>query len=193
MLNANGHGHQNNQVGALPTELNPYEETTFTDERDGHEYRAIEIGGKTWLAENFRYQNQTNRINGIYVVNGSRENTEDYGYLYTWEAAQAACPEGWHLPTDEEWKKLFEDTYNAEMLINHYNFDCPKAGIRNPDFTIRNHGFCSFNENTVFWSATEKPRNATEATRWSMSAKTQSFAPYFMSKIFAFSVRYVKD
>lgn len=193
MLNANSGGRQNNYVGALPTELNPYKETTLKDERDGYEYRAIEIGGKTWLAENFRYQNQTIRIKGIFIVNGSRVNTEDYGYLYTWDAAQAACPPGWHLPTDEEWKKLFEDTYNAEMLINYYDFDCPKAGIRNPDHTIGTCGFCSFNEVTAFWSATQKPHNATEANRWSMSARTNSFNPYFMNKNFAFSVRYVKD
>jgi uncharacterized protein (TIGR02145 family) len=26
--------------------------------------------------------------------------------LYNWPAAIAACPAGWHLPTDEEWKIL---------------------------------------------------------------------------------------
>lgn len=30
----------------------------------------------------------------------------EYGYLYTWSAAQKALPEGWRLPTDEDWKVL---------------------------------------------------------------------------------------
>lgn len=31
---------------------------------------------------------------------------EQYGVLYNWIAAQSACPDGWHLPTDEEWNEL---------------------------------------------------------------------------------------
>lgn len=30
----------------------------------------------------------------------------EYGYLYTWPAAEKALPEGWRLPTDEDWKIL---------------------------------------------------------------------------------------
>lgn len=36
--------------------------------------------------------------NGNYV--------EKYGYLYTYIAAEQAIPEGWRLPTDEDWKSL---------------------------------------------------------------------------------------
>lgn len=32
--------------------------------------------------------------------------TEKYGYLYSYEGALEAIPEGWRLPTDEDWKKL---------------------------------------------------------------------------------------
>ena len=31
---------------------------------------------------------------------------EEYGYLYSYEGAKSALPEGWALPTDEDWKKL---------------------------------------------------------------------------------------
>jgi len=31
---------------------------------------------------------------------------ETYGVLYNWPAAITACPEGWHLPSDAEWKQL---------------------------------------------------------------------------------------
>ena len=32
--------------------------------------------------------------------------SSEYGYLYTYEAALAAVPEGWRLPSDDDWKKL---------------------------------------------------------------------------------------
>lgn len=32
--------------------------------------------------------------------------SEQYGFLYTYEAALRALPEGWRLPTDEDWKAL---------------------------------------------------------------------------------------
>jgi uncharacterized protein (TIGR02145 family) len=33
-------------------------------------------------------------------------NLQTYGVLYNWVAALNACPSGWHLPTDDEWKTL---------------------------------------------------------------------------------------
>ena len=32
--------------------------------------------------------------------------SKEYGFLYTWIGAQIAIPEGWHLPSDEEWLAL---------------------------------------------------------------------------------------
>ena len=33
-------------------------------------------------------------------------NYKTYGALYNWHAAINACPAGWHLPSETEWKKL---------------------------------------------------------------------------------------
>jgi uncharacterized protein (TIGR02145 family) len=33
-------------------------------------------------------------------------NFKTYGVLYNWPAAKTACPAGWHLPNDEDWKQL---------------------------------------------------------------------------------------
>jgi len=33
-------------------------------------------------------------------------NCDKYGGLYDWEAAKSACPPGFHLPSDDEWKEL---------------------------------------------------------------------------------------
>ena len=34
------------------------------------------------------------------------ENLEVYGYLSNWEVAQKACPAGWRLPNEDDWKAL---------------------------------------------------------------------------------------
>ena len=31
---------------------------------------------------------------------------DKHGNLYTWEEANTLCPDGWRLPTDEDWKNL---------------------------------------------------------------------------------------
>ena len=44
-----------------------------------------------------------------YFLNAEEENdgyAEKYGLLYTYDAALKALPDGWRLPTDEDWKKL---------------------------------------------------------------------------------------
>ena len=37
--------------------------------------------------------------------------SETYGLLYTYDAALKALPDGWRLPTDEDWKKLETELY----------------------------------------------------------------------------------
>ncbi|MCM1297454.1 MAG: fibrobacter succinogenes major paralogous domain-containing protein, partial [Muribaculaceae bacterium] len=32
--------------------------------------------------------------------------SKKYGYLYSFEGAKKACPDGWRVPTDADWKKL---------------------------------------------------------------------------------------
>ncbi len=87
---------------------------TFTDKRDGHVYKWIKIGEQIWIAENLAYVPYACAPDsqcGIWVYDyygeGSfYENYTIYGCLYDWETAQTACPEGWHLPSDEEWMEL---------------------------------------------------------------------------------------
>ena len=76
-------------------------QSTVTDSRDGEVYDIEVIGDKIWMTENLRY-----RVTDSYCYDNSEENCEQKGRLYTWAAAQKACPEGWHLASETEWKSL---------------------------------------------------------------------------------------
>jgi len=98
---------------------------TFKDSRDKHLYKWVRIGEQVWMSENLAYLPAVNPDSAgsesdpyyyVYDYEGSsiseaksKVNYTTYGVLYNWEAAKTACPSGWHLPTDAEWKIL--ETY----------------------------------------------------------------------------------
>lgn len=78
-------------------------------------YKTVKIDNQIWMAENYDYLNDKILSTGalVYDYTGNdvkeakeNENYIDYGVLYNWDTAMAMCPDGWHLPTDEEWKTL---------------------------------------------------------------------------------------
>jgi uncharacterized protein (TIGR02145 family) len=75
---------------------------TFTDTRDGKKYKTTKIGEQVWMAENLNYE-----APGSKCYNNDPANCNKYGRLYNWETAMEACPNGWHLPSNTEWDKLF--------------------------------------------------------------------------------------
>jgi uncharacterized protein (TIGR02145 family) len=100
-------------------------ETGIVSDIDGNEYQTVKIGDQWWMAENLkvsRYRNDDNISNiisisewrnlttGAWVYYGNSSSAErTYGKLYNWYAvddSRGLCPEGWRVPSDEEWKEL---------------------------------------------------------------------------------------
>lgn len=129
---------------------------TLTDNRDDREYQWIKIGEQLWMAENLAYlpevspsSSQSNTEPYYYVYDYQESSVSEakatsnyttYGVLYNWPAAmagasssssnpsgvQGACPDGWHLPSDDEWKEL-------EMYLGMSQSEADDLGWRGTD------------------------------------------------------------
>ena len=68
---------------------------------DGQEYYYSRIGSLNWFRQNLRKKDTgTSYMNNCKVLDGL------FGRYYTWEEARTACPEGWRLPTENDWANL---------------------------------------------------------------------------------------
>lgn len=97
---------------------------SYTDIRDGKEYKVVLIGQQIWMAENLAYLpavspssagSYTDPLYYVYDYQGTNvaeaklsANYPTYGALYNWPAARMASPSGWHLPAIDEWNQLAE-------------------------------------------------------------------------------------
>jgi uncharacterized protein (TIGR02145 family) len=152
-----------------------------------------------------------------YYNNDSLHYATNYGALYTWQAVmngatydtasviQGICPEGWHLPSDDEWDQLNDWITNnnnyenvAKVLkatnnwardnegIDDYGFTALPAGYRNPDGSFLMLGY-----ETYYWSSLEKDKN----TAWvrHLSFNSERLIRYAVNKINGLSVRCIKN
>jgi uncharacterized protein (TIGR02145 family) len=209
---------------------------TVTD-IDGNVYQTIKIGNQWWMMENLKvthYRNGdpipnvtdqstwTSLSTGAYCeYKNDADNVTTYGRLYNWYAvnnSQIVAPEGWHVPTDDEWKQL-------EIFLGMTQAEADRAGWRGTDeagklkeadtthwrlpnvsatnesgFTALPGGFrdpstghfADLQHSTHFWSSTEHD-NSFAWTRSLYSDHADIGRYHLHSKQYGFSIRCVKD
>ncbi|MEX0997698.1 MAG: FISUMP domain-containing protein [Flavobacteriaceae bacterium] len=96
----------------------------------GQLYNTVLIGSQCWLKENLNAGTMINgddtmTDNGVlekWCYNNDEANCDEFGAFYQWhemmqysinEGVQGICPEGWHLPTDDEWL-ILESTVDSQ-------------------------------------------------------------------------------
>lgn len=177
---------------------------SMTDSRDGQTYKTVKIGNQVWMAQNLNYadSNKTEGLKGNVKCYGDNDDhCKVAGRLYTWAAAmdslglfntygqgcgngawcwpiypvQGVCPDGWHLPSETEWKTLRTavsgggDLYDSLLIslvgweknngTDVVGFSALPAGFYNSE----KKKFDGVGERAHFWSASEYSYDASIA------------------------------
>lgn len=202
---------------------------------DGNLYQTILIGDQCWMAENLKVTHYRNgdpipnvSDNGIWYglttgaycnYNNDEGQVDVYGRLYNFYAiadSRNIAPDGWHLPTDAEWKQLemylgmsqaeadgtgWRGTHEGGKLkeagTEHWN--PPNTGATNESgftalpggYRVNNGGFLNMETYAYFWSSSESGAYLS----WGrlLSSGIAAIYRYSDSKAAGFSVRLVKD
>ena len=217
-----------------PTAINYDPEATSNDgscyhdvltDIDGNEYQAVQIGEQLWMSENLKvtkYRDGTaiptglsnseweNTTSGAYAVYDNNETHADtYGYLYNWYAVDDSrniAPDGWHVPTDDEWTTLTDYLGGTSVAggkmketgTSHWN--SPNTGATNESgFTAfpggyRNDGdgnYGNIGSSGYFWSSSE----IYSSLAWErlLNYNSSEVNRYYTNKEHGFSVRCVRD
>ena len=191
---------------------------------DGNVYKTIAIGNQKWMAENLKttkYNDGTeiplitdNAAWGLLTTpgccwysNDGNANKKTYGVLYNWYtvSSKKLCPQGWHVPSDEELTALTanlggEKVAGGKMkeagithwekpntgVTNESGFTALPGGYRNNKGAFANFGFFGF-----WWSSTEYVPTA--AWCRSLSCGSNDILRIFSLKKNGYSVRCIKD
>lgn len=146
--------------------VNTTSQSTMTDPRDGQTYKIIKLkDGKVWMAENLNYE-----MSGSWCYSYSDNLCEKYGRLYTWKSANKACPDGWRLPSDDDWWNMISkyglaaNTYHGKLEHSGNGEAAYDALILGGDsgFSAQLAGYCFHNGNSYdqlneygyYWTST---------------------------------------
>lgn len=197
----------------------------MTDSRDGKTYKTVKIGNQTWMAENLNYADsaKTPSLKGkSWCYNNIDKNCDVAGRLYSWAAAmdsvtigcgygstcsptlpvRGICPEGWHLPSYNEWNALFTAVggqstaatalksqsgwYNNGNGTDAFGFSALPAGSRRYYDGFEGDGILA-----IFWSASEDDRYYAYYVNLVFHDEYAGLSHY--DKYHGFSVRCLKD
>jgi len=191
----------------LPIELNPeikYE--AFVDLRDYKVYWTTTIGEDTWMVNNLDYKSE-----GHSWYYDNSEANKVYGLLYDGEfnknPAINPAPEGWHIPTYDEWQKLFDvaggikiaGTALKEKGQNHWlksnypatnsiGFSILPAGSRTSEADCSN-----LKKYTMFWTTTPDTKNVGNFYKVDFGFMRENVNYSTNSTDYSYSIRCVKN
>ncbi|MEL6638225.1 MAG: FISUMP domain-containing protein [Bacteroidota bacterium] len=156
----------------------------YTDPRDGEQYRVCEWAGQLWMGENLRFVNPT----GHWPAPQAQPHC---GAYYTWATAQRICPPGWRLPSDQDWRVLFDFFQREHLTYKHLLpggdsqlnfFPAGKWVSREQQTQLRLAGQCGF-----YWTGEEA--NYGEAIYYMFDDGPQTIRRIAVSKQVGASVR----
>ena len=165
-----------NSGGGIPCPSIP------TVEYGGQTYNTVLIGDQCWLKENLNIGtqiigSQTQPNNGTivkYCYDNNEANCNTYGGLYKWNemmqhstvtGAQGICPNGWHIPTEEEWTTLTDFLGGISVaggkMKSTSGWNDNGNGSNNSGFTALPAGylthipFLNLTDEAHFWSSSD--------------------------------------
>lgn len=137
-------------------------------------FDTVQIGNQIWMAENLNIATPNS-----WCLYDNPENCKIYGRIYNWYDALEACPLGWKLPSDKDWKELeyFLGAKEEELNIETWRgkniggklkavsdlWDPPNNGATNstgfnalPGGPRNKFGmYGKFGHNATFWTSSE--------------------------------------
>ena len=71
-------------------------ETSTVTDFEGNIYKTVKIGNQSWMAENLKakFTADGTSVSEAYVYNNNEDYLDDYGRLYTYEAAKKVFIDG---------------------------------------------------------------------------------------------------
>ena len=169
---------------------------TLEDKRDGRTYKIIDINGITVMAQNLVYSDS---IKSPYLKGQSECYQNDTinclkgGRYYRWTAAmnidakwneaspymvdgliktphQGICPDGWHIPTNDEWEKLYKGfDWSAQQAKGILKWKKATNASGFSALPTSYDGSLTFARDfATFWSASE--RNEKQADYWAVAS-----------------------
>lgn len=79
----------------------------ITDARDSKQYYYTTVAGLDWFVENLAFEGAGKPFFDSYAM------ADIFGIFYTWNDAVSVCPEGWRLPSNEDFLALHNSLTGA--------------------------------------------------------------------------------
>ena len=173
---------------------------TLLDSRDGKSYKTVVIGGKTWMAENLNFATDSS-----FCYDDTPANCTKYGRLYQESDAVKACPEGWRIPTADDWMELRntaesewsndlrsiledEETWEINPMIDPVPMNLIGFAARAGGYRAKTGQYDGEGTKAYFWGESNMNYYA-----WILSKQYELDKESIMRGYFAYSVRCVKD